>query len=156
MENSGFGRVCSWTEELPQTFPSCLVSHPPTITNLLVFSHSECPEKCQVCWINIKMGHKSWEFCSMTGLLIGFPWAGTGLISSGGFFAAANPLCVFKISLFLLSLFLPVFCKPVWWGIAVAGKNNLGQREIWSNELIQKSHWGCSWIQSFPLFVSGF
>lgn len=51
------------------------------------------------------MGHKSWEFHSMTGLLIGFPWEGTGLVSSVGFFAAANPGCVFKISLFLLSLF---------------------------------------------------
>lgn len=52
------------------------------------------------------MGHKSWEFRSMTGLLIGFPWEGTGLVSSVGFFAAANPVCVRKISLFLLSLFL--------------------------------------------------
>lgn len=69
----------------------------------------------------------------MTGFPVGFPREGTGLVSSVGFFAAANPVCVFTCS-------LPIFCKPVCWEIAVAGKNNLGQREIWSNELIQKRH----------------
>lgn len=31
-------------------------SHPPIITNLFDFSHIECPEKCQICWINLKDG----------------------------------------------------------------------------------------------------